>query len=64
VEESSRLILETEILQKATLDIGFHRQLQQWVIIGILQQPIEGSYRMNPAFAADIEHTGFMDGLA
>lgn len=62
-DNAVRPITGEEIRQAATLDIGFHRQLQQWVIIGILLQPLEGTYQMNPAFAADVEYTGFMEGL-
>lgn len=60
---SVRPITGEEIRQAATLDVTFHRQLQQWVIIGILIQPTDGIYQMNPAFAADVEYTGFMEGL-
>ncbi len=61
---SLRPISGEEIRQGATLDVAFHRQLQQWTIIGILVQPQDGLYQMNPAFAKDVEYTGFMEGLS
>lgn len=52
-----------EIRRKANLDGTFFRQLRQWAIIGILHQYDEGVYGMNPAFAEDVELTGFMEGI-
>lgn len=42
---------------------GFYRQLKQWAIIGILEPHGEAGYSMHPAFARDVEYTGFLEGL-
>jgi hypothetical protein len=48
---------------EALLDSSFSRQLQQWAIIGILNVAGGCLYSMNPDFAADVELTGFMEGI-
>lgn len=52
-----------EICRVAKADSDFYRQLRQWEIIGILHQTATDEYYLDPVFRADLERTGFLEGL-
>ena len=64
IKESCKPTSQNTVVTKANLNVSFQRQLQQWAIIGILHYYGGGEYGFNPAFAEDVERTGFIDGIS
>lgn len=60
-EESTTPMGSGDVLKVANIDGPFHRQLQQWSLIGILNKFDDNTFGLNEAFAQDVHDTGFME---
>jgi hypothetical protein len=51
------------LIRDAQVGPEFYRQIHQWHINDIVDFHHDGVYSIKPGFAADLEYTGFMEGL-